>query len=44
MNKKKEKTPYADLSVRKITATNKPKEQPKGRKILGGDLRARNGK
>lgn len=42
--KKKEKSVYADLSTKKITATNKIAEQPKGKKIVGGDLRCKGGK
>ena len=44
MNKKKEKSPYADLSFKKITAVNKEQRKPRGSKIVGGDLRTRNGK
>ena len=40
---KKEKSVYADLSTKKITAPNKPKNQPKGQKKIGGDLRIKNG-
>ena len=41
MNKKKEKNPYATLKPEKITAPNKKGNEPKGRKIVGGDLRAK---
>ena len=42
--KKKEKGVYADLSTKKITAPNKQNNEPKGRKIVGGDLRSKGGK
>ena len=42
--KKKEKNVYADLSNKKIIAPNKRADQPKGKKIVGGDLRVREGK
>ena len=42
--KKKEKSLYADLSTKKITAPNKKSDEPKGRKIVGGDLRAKGGR
>lgn len=41
MNKKKEKNPYATLKIDKITAKNKPKDEPKARKTVGGDLRVK---
>ena len=41
---KKEKNLYADLSTKKITAQNKPKNEPKGQKKVGGDLRTKGGK
>ena len=42
MNKKKEKNPYADLSIKKITAVNKERGRaPRATKIVGGDLRVR---
>ena len=41
--KKKEKSVYADLSNKKITATNKIPNQPKGKKTVGGDLRVKRG-
>ena len=44
MNNKKEKSVYADLSVKKITAPNKKTNEPKGRKTVGGDLRTKGGK
>ena len=39
--KKKDKNPYATLKIQKISAPNKPKGEPKARKIVGGDLRAK---
>ena len=42
--KKKEKSVYADLSNKKITAPNNLPPQPKGKKTVGGDLRAPGGK
>lgn len=42
--KKKEKSVYADLSTKKITATNKIPDHPKGKRIVGGDLRTKGGK
>jgi hypothetical protein len=44
MNNKKEKNAYATLSVKKIAAPNKAKNQPKANKTVGGDLRTRQGK
>lgn len=44
MNKKKEKSVYADLSFKKITAPNKPKNEPKVTRTEGGDLRVKKGK
>ena len=41
MNKKKEKSPYATLKIDKISAPKKPKNEPKGGKIVGGDLRVK---
>lgn len=41
---KKEKNVYATLSNKKITAPNKPKNQPKVTKTEGGDLRTRGGR
>jgi hypothetical protein len=41
MNKKKEKSPYATLKIDKISAPKKPKNEPKARKTVGGDLRAK---
>ena len=41
---KKEKSVYADLSTKKITAQNKPQKEPKVSRIVGGDLRCKNGK
>lgn len=41
MNKKKEKTPYANLSIKKVTAPNKIQRQPRVNKLVGGDLRAK---
>ena len=41
---KKEKSVYADLSTKKITAPNKRTNEPKGKKIVGGDLRVKGGK
>ena len=41
--KKKEKSVYADLSTKKITAQNKPTSQPKGKKLTGDDLRIKRG-
>ena len=41
---KKEKSPYADLSNKKIDAPNKKPSEPKGKKIVGGDLRVKGGK
>ena len=42
--KKKEKSVYADLSIKKITAPNKKTDEPKSTKIVGGDLRIKGGK
>ena len=42
--KKKEKSPYADLSTNKINAPNKAPSEPKGKKLVGGDLRTKGGK
>ncbi len=42
--KKKEKSVYADISNKKITAPNKSTPQPRSKKIVGGDLRVRGGK
>ena len=42
--KKKEKSVYADLSNKKITAPNKRTEEPKGKKTVGGDLRVKGGR
>ena len=42
--KNKEKNPYANISIKKITAPKKPAVTPKGRKIQGTDLRVRGGK
>lgn len=42
--KKKEKSVYADLSTKKITAPNKKANQPGASKIIGGDLRVKGGK
>ena len=42
--KKKEKSVYADLSTKKITAPNKRTEEPKGKKTVGGDLRVKGGR
>lgn len=42
--KNKEKNPYANISIKKITAPKKPKIVPKGTKLVGGDLRAKDGK
>ncbi len=44
MNKKKEKSVYANISFKKVNAPNKPKNDPKATKIVGGDLRTRGGK
>ena len=44
MNNKKEKSPYATNSIKKISAPNKPKNQPRATKIVGGDLRVKGGK
>lgn len=41
---KKEKSVYADLSLKKITAQNKNPNEPKGKKTVGGDLRVKGGK
>ena len=41
---KKEKSVYADLSIKKIIAPNKRTNQPKGKKTVGGDLRVKGGK
>ena len=42
---KKEKSVYADLSLKKIAKTNQPKKEPKGKKLVGaGDLRCKGGK
>ena len=41
---KKEKSVYADLSTKKITAPNKRTNEPKSKKIVGGDLRTKGGK
>ena len=41
---KKEKSVYADLSTKKITAPNKAENQPKSCKTVGGDLRSKGGK
>lgn len=41
MNKKKEKNPYATIKIKSVAAPNKPKNLPKGRKLVGGDLRAK---
>ena len=38
--KKKEKSVYADLSNKKITAPNKSSDEPKCKKTVGGDLRS----
>ena len=38
--KKKEKNVYADLSNKKIIAPNKRADQPKGKKIVGGDVQS----
>ena len=39
--KKKDKNPYATLKIDKVSAKNKPKNEPKARKIVGGDLRVK---
>ena len=44
MNKKKEKSRYADLSVNPITKINKQNKEPSAAKIVGGDLRTKDGK
>lgn len=44
MNKKKGNNPYATLSIKKITAKNKQKNEPCSAKIQGGDLRVKGGK
>ena len=44
MKQNKEKNAYATLSIKPINAKNKPKESPKGNKIVGGDLRTKGGK
>ena len=41
---KKEKSVYADISNKKIVAPNKRANEPKGKKIVGGDLRTKGGK
>ena len=41
MKETKVKSPYADLSTKKITAPNKRKNEPKGKKTTGGDLRVK---
>ena len=41
--KKKEKSVYANLSNKKISAPLKPTNQVKGKKLVGGDLRSKNG-
>ena len=42
--KNKEKNAYATCKIEKIDATNKLKNEPKVKKITGGDLRVRRGK
>ena len=42
--KKKEKSVYADLSTKKITAPNKKTCEPVGKKQVGGDFRSKGGK
>lgn len=42
--KKKEKSVYADISNKKITAPSKKNNEPNGKKLVGGDLRVREGK
>ena len=42
--KNKEKNAYATCGIEKIDAKNKLKNQPKVKKITGGDLRVRRGK
>lgn len=38
-------TPYRTLGIGKVSAPNKPKNEPKGRVLKGkGDLRVRGGK
>ena len=39
--KKKVKNPYATLKIDKTIAPNKPKNEPKAKRIVGGDLRAK---
>ena len=41
---KKEKSVYADISNKKIVAPNKRTNEPKGKRIVGGDLRVKGGK
>ena len=41
---KKEKNPYANNSIKKITAPNKAKDQPRATRTEGGDLRVKGGK
>ena len=42
--KKKEKSVYADISTKKITAPNKKEGQPRSTRIVGGDLRVKGDK
>ena len=42
--KKNEKSVYQNLSIKKIDAPNKKTSEPKGKRTVGGDLRAKGGK
>ena len=42
--KNKERNPYANISIKRITAPKKPKVTPKSTQIRGGDLRVKGGK